>query len=95
MVTHTLKSRLGKIEHLTKPTVNFPNFEMFHKSQEENRQWHIENNPTYDPDELMNGIRCLEQMYDEKWGEPTANPKVNNQSKFKWPAVYDDGENNW
>lgn len=63
MVNHSLRNRLCKIEQLSKPLINFSNLEMFHKTKEENRQWHIVNNPTHDLDELMNGIKCLEQMY--------------------------------
>ena len=75
MVTHTLKSRLGKIEHSIKPLLKFPCFEMFYMSKEENRQWHIENNPTYDPDELMKSIRSFDQMYDEDT-EPTTSASL-------------------
>jgi hypothetical protein len=58
-----LLSRLSALSDRLKPKINFAPLEMFYASNEQCIQWHLENNPNHDPNELMADSRNLDSFY--------------------------------
>jgi len=90
----SLENRLRELERLVRPKLNFPPLALFYNANEEARRWHLENNPTYDPDELIKDFKNLDSFYDEELEQSCGNNKTF-INKYNAPLVFDTGEHEW
>lgn len=59
-----LTSRLAKLEKNLKPAINWPTFQQFYDTKEEQRAWFELHNPSYDFEEWQKGHKSLEDCYE-------------------------------